>query len=472
MQYSGLSIQTLCDNQLPDELATPFLEEIKQSCKSQNIKIVVLDDDPTGTQTVYNIPVITNWSEELITQTLYESAQGFFILTNTRSLPEAEAIRINIQIAERLKKAAEKINCDIILISRGDSTLRGHFPAEILALEEGGKSIYDGYILMPYFREGSRYTIDNIHYLLEDEQLVPVAHTPFAKDPVFGYSSSDLTHYIEEKTNKKINHLQVNVISLSQLNTGITETENELDKLGKGQYVIVNATCAYHAAVFALALIRQIKKRKRYLVRCSASLVQALFGIDKLKILTAASLNTGSSTGGLIASGSFVSKSTEQLEHLIANTDIIPVEANAEYILNNEPGDYINRISETIDKNLSIGKSVVLYTSRKLITGIDTGSGIKIGNRISDAIVCIVKQIKCKPRFIIAKGGITSSDIATKSLNIQKAIVAGQLLPGIPVWIQGVEAKFPGMPYIIFPGNVGTADYMTILYRKLTEQGN
>ena len=472
MQYSNLSIQTLFDNQLPDELAIPFLEEIKESCKRQNIKIVVLDDDPTGTQTVYNIPVITNWSEELITQTLNESSQGFFILTNTRSLPETEAVHINRQIAERLKNAAEKINCNIIVISRSDSTLRGHFPAEILALEEGWKNSYNGYILMPYFREGNRYTINNIHYLLEDRQLIPVSHTPFAKDAVFGYSSSDLTQYIEEKTSKRINHLQVKNISLEQLNAGITETENELSKLQKSQHVIVNATCAYHAAILALALVRQYEKGKRFLVRCSASLVQALFGINKLKILTAAALRNDNNSGGLIVAGSFVSKSTQQLEHLISNTDIIPVEADAEYLLNSESENYISRIAETIDKKLSECKSVLLYTSRKLITENNSASDLKIGNRISEAIVNIVKQIKNKPGFIIAKGGITSSDIATKSLNIQKAIVTGQLLPGIPVWLQGAEAKFPGMPYIIFPGNVGTADYMTMLYRKLTEQSN
>jgi len=188
--------------------------------------------------------------------------------------------------------------------------------------------------------------------------------------------------------------------------------------------------------------------------------------------LTAAALRNDNNSGGLIVAGSFVSKSTQQLEHLISNTDIIPVEADAGYLLNNESGSYISRIAETIDKKLSECKSVLLYTSRKLITENNSASDLKIGNRISEAIVNIVKQIKNKPRFIIAKGGITSSDIATKSLNIQKAIVTGQLLPGIPVWLQGAEAKFPGMPYIIFPGNVGTADYMTMLYRKLTEQSN
>ena len=470
MQHLKPSIQTLLDTQVPDALAIPLLQEIKQSCKKQNIRIVVLDDDPTGTQTVHDIPVITNWDEELILKTLDDSPQGFFILTNTRSLPETEAILINKEIAARLKKAAAKIHCGIIIISRGDSTLRGHYPAEVFALERGWEKSYSGYVLMPYFREGNRYTINNIHYLLENKQLVPVADTPFAKDPVFGYSSSDLTYYIEEKTNKTVHHEEVQAITLEQLRAGITETGTELDKLREGQHVIINATCAYHAAVFALSLLRQWEKGKKYLVRCSASLVQSLFGIHDLKMLSVPALQTGSSTGGLIIVGSFVAKTTEQLAHLIVNTAIFPVEVNAEYAAKNETGEYATKIAALITGNLSNGKSVVLYTSREIITGNSTGSGLQIGSKIAEALVSIVQKINCRPRFIVAKGGITSSDIATRALHIRKAMVGGQLLPGIPVWIQGEEAKFPGMPYIIFPGNVGTPDYMTILYRKITAQ--
>ena len=34
----------------------------------------------------------------------------------------------------------------------------------------------------------------------------------------------------------------------------------------------------------------------------------------------------------------------------------------------------------------------------------------------------------------------------------------GQIQPGIPVWKLGPESRFPGLPYIIFPGNVGSDD--------------
>jgi uncharacterized protein YgbK (DUF1537 family) len=41
-------------------------------------------------------------------------------------------------------------------------------------------------------------------------------------------------------------------------------------------------------------------------------------------------------------------------------------------------------------------------------------------------------------------------------------------LPGIPVWQLGEESRFPGMNYVVFPGNVGGADALLHAYQKLT----
>ncbi|HPJ01993.1 MAG TPA: nucleotide-binding domain containing protein, partial [Candidatus Limiplasma sp.] len=43
----------------------------------------------------------------------------------------------------------------------------------------------------------------------------------------------------------------------------------------------------------------------------------------------------------------------------------------------------------------------------------------------------------------------------TQGLQVRKALVMGQILKGVPVWLTGPESRFPGMPYVIFPGNVG-----------------
>ena len=103
------------------------------------------------------------------------------------------------------------------------------------------------------------------------------------------------------------------------------------------------------------------------------------------------------------------------------------------------------------------GKTVCCYTTRALITA-DTGDKedeLRLSVRISDAVQSLVGRLTVTPAFVIAKGGITSSDVGTKALAVKRANVLGQIRPGIPVWQTGEESKFPQTPYVIFPGNVG-----------------
>nr|GEX57316.1 ketose-bisphosphate aldolase, class-II [Tanacetum cinerariifolium] len=59
---------------------------------------------------------------------------------------------------------------------------------------------------------------------------------------------------------------------------------------------------------------------------------------------------------------------------------------------------------------------------------------------------------------INSQGGITSSDIATKALEAKRAKIVGQALAGVPLWQLGPESRHPGVPYIVFPGNVGDSN--------------
>ena len=80
-----------------------------------------------------------------------------------------------------------------------------------------------------------------------------------------------------------------------------------------------------------------------------------------------------------------------------------------------------------------------------------------------------MQRIQIAPRYILAKGGITSSDIATRALNVKKAMVLGQILPGVPVWKLGAESRFPNLAYIVFPGNVGDDRALIAVVRQLKE---
>ena len=129
------------------------------------------------------------------------------------------------------------------------------------------------------------------------------------------------------------------------------------------------------------------------------------------------------------------------------------------------PGE-IERLARLVDESLQKGEDVVLYTSRKLVTG-EAEENLAIGNRVSDALTAVVKRISGRPRYMVAKGGITASDVATEGLNIQRASVLGQILPGVPVWRLGLESRFAGIPYVVFPGNVGGPTALADVVKKI-----
>jgi uncharacterized protein YgbK (DUF1537 family) len=162
-----------------------------------------------------------------------------------------------------------------------------------------------------------------------------------------------------------------------------------------------------------------------------------------------------------------VSQTTLQLQHILANTNIMGIEIDVARLSDENTFNYIKEISDLLNVHLKKGTSVVIYTSRTLLTTKKPETFFETGNNVSEALVTIIKQLACTPKFLAAKGGITSSVIGTKALGVERANVLGQLLPGIPVWKLGAESKFPGMAYIIIPGNVGTADYLTNVYNKL-----
>lgn len=170
---------------------------------ASNRKIIVLDDDPTGVQTVHDIYVYTDWTVESLRKGFAAPEKLFFILTNSRGFTVAETTKAHREIAENTAKVAREFGMDYLIISRGDSTLRGHYPLEtdplreVTEAENGYKM--DGDILCPYFREGGRFTLDNVHYVRYGAELVPCGQTEFAKDETFGYHASNLCEYIEEK---------------------------------------------------------------------------------------------------------------------------------------------------------------------------------------------------------------------------------------------------------------------------------
>jgi uncharacterized protein YgbK (DUF1537 family) len=433
-------------------------------------KVVVLDDDPTGTQTVYDVPVLTTWGVAELARELAAPGPVFYILTNSRSLPLEAAQAVNAQIGTALAEAARQSGRAFTVVSRSDSTLRGHYPGEVDALAQAVGMADAATLLIPYFREGGRYTIHDVHYVAEASRLIPAAQTPFAQDAVFGYRASNLREWVAEKSGGRINAEQVASITLDDLRVhGPSAVAATLRDLRHGQVCIVNAAELRDMEVLVAALLEvETTTGRRFLYRTAASFVQIRAGLPTRPLLEAAEMNLTGQGGGLFVVGSYVPKSTSQVQALLAQPGIVPVEVGVAQVLS--PSTRVEVIAwaqRAASEAMAAGQDVVLYTSRGLVTGRDAADSLAIGQQVSSALVEIVAGLTVSPRFLVAKGGITSSDIATRALQVRRALVMGQIIPGVPVWRIGPESRMPGLAYVIFPGNVGGDDALVIVRGKL-----
>lgn len=454
--------------QLPPIAPQSLLARIADHNSRHPKSIVVLDDDPTGTQTVHGIGVLTRWDLPTIIAEFERNTGLFYILTNSRALPEHQAVRLAREIGENILEASRRTNRAFEVISRSDSTLRGHYPAEVDALTEalGARRILN--VIIPFFEEGGRYTINDTHYVKEGDRLIPAAETPFAADPVFGYTNSNLKKWVEEKTEGRIPAASVSSISIDDIRIGGPDRVAAiLNESAGGGASIVNAADYRDLEVVTAALQKVCEQDVRFLCRTAASFVRSRAALVPRDLLTAEELVGSRRTGGLIVVGSHVPKSTSQLADLLENTDVIGIEVDVEHIVDSAGEADTYAIVDSADSALEAGRDVVVYTSRKLIAGADNDESLQIAANISQALVDIVGSLKVEPRYLLAKGGITSSDIATGALGLIRAEVLGQILPGVPVWRAGPESKFPDLAYIVFPGNVGADDAVTTTVRKL-----
>jgi uncharacterized protein YgbK (DUF1537 family) len=452
---------------LPREWSdTELRTKIRQALETSKRKVVVLDDDPTGTQTVHSLPVLTEWTAEALSAAWDEAATCFYVLTNSRRYPMNEALTMNREIALNLAQVARACDVEPLVVSRSDSTLRGHYPGEVSVLAhtlEGQLGLtYDSIIIVPFFLEGGRYTAGDVHWVQVGQKLVPAAQTEYAQDPTFGYRHSDLKAWVAEKTRGQVAVNAVHSIGLETIREGgpgavaalLTEAE-------KNQVVVVNAVSYRDLEVFVWGMMEAERHGKRFLCRTAASFVKVCSGIPDRGLLTTRELcsPTGAAhTGGLTLVGSHVQRTTEQVEAAQTLANIEAHEFRVDHILDRDACTFeIDRVRSLVEANLVHGRDMILYTSRELVVPPNM-TQLEAAQQVSAALVKVLKELAVCPSYLIGKGGITSSDLATEALGVRKAQVLGQIIPGVPVWQLGRESKYPALPYVVFPGNVGDAD--------------
>lgn len=432
-------------------------------------KIIVLDDDPTGSQTVHSCLLLMKWDVETIKIGLQDTIPILFILTNTRAIAPNQARQITEEVCQNLKQALLETGIEnYLVVSRSDSTLRGHYPVETDAIAaELGE--FDAHFLTPAFFEGGRVTKDSTHYLLTEGSLTPVHETEFARDSVFAYSHSYLPEYVAEKTDQQI--LAQDVVKLSLEDLRGENLLEQLLQLQNNQCVVVDGEVQADFDLFSQAILAASSQGKKFLFRSAASLLTSLAQLGSQPIVAnemAAYKPTNKS--GVIVVGSHVNKTTRQLTQLLQEPELEGVEIDV-VRLRDFPDQRDEMLFEALTK-VSLAwqqsKTPAIFTSRKELDFSSIQQRLDFGVRVSSLLMDIVKGLPSEIAFLISKGGITSNDVLSDGLNLSKARLLGQILPGVSVVRTAAEhPQFPNLPVVLFPGNVGSDQDLVTAWQRL-----
>ncbi|CBN54729.1 MULTISPECIES: four-carbon acid sugar kinase family protein [Kamptonema] len=435
-------------------------------------KIIVLDDDPTGSQTVHSCLLLTRWDVDTLKLGLEDESPIFFILTNTRALPAAQAAAVTREVCRNLKDAIANTpqTAGFLIVSRSDSTLRGHYPIEtdVIAEELGP---FDAHFLVPAFFEGGRITRDSVHYLIINGIETPVEQTEFARDSVFGYKHSYLPEYVAEKTQNRISAESVERFLLADIRAGSLE---RLLNLTGNKCGVVDGENQADFNRFAADILTAANQGKRFLFRSGASILTSLadLGPQPIAAENMAQYVRGGKPGAVIV-GSHVKKTTEQLEKLLQEPGTASIEIDVAHLLEDSPAQRATLLKNTLENVhavRAVGKTPVVYTSRQELTFDSVQVRLDFGAAVSALLMDIVRGLPSDIGFLISKGGITSNDVLSTGLSLTSARLLGQILAGCSVVRTAADHPlFPYLPVVLFPGNVGDADALATVYRRLSK---
>ena len=414
--------------------------------------MIVIDDDPTGTQTVAGLRVILRPSPSQFADFFASNERTAWVLSNSRALGEEAAAALVSTLADRARAAAADAGVDLTFVLRGDSTLRGYVFAEAAALDPGAAVVF-----VPAFLEGGRVTRDGVHLLATEDGWVPVASTEFARDPDFAYTSVALTDWVTEVTGGR--YRAVTVPSAQLRAGGIDGFARVLLSTHPHRVVIPDVDSSSDLAIIAGGIRAARRRGARIVVRCAASLAAVLAGsharpLESIRVREPGRL--------LVVCGSFTEASTRQLQALGALwQDRVEL---ATGILLDDPDRCVRDAVATTRRRLASDGVAVVASQR------DRGSnaGREVATAVMDALVAVVAGVAADVDVVISKGGITSARVATDGLAASHATVIGQPLPGVALW---QLARGSGhLPLVVVPGNVGADNTLALLVARLAPE--
>jgi uncharacterized protein YgbK (DUF1537 family) len=454
------------------------IETIRAQAIARQETLVVLDDDPTGSQTLTDVPLLLRWDIEALSWAFRQDTGVFYVLTNSRSMSVQEATDVNREIVANLVEAAGDRRFK--LLSRGDSTLRGHFPVETDAIAQELAAWtgmqYEAVLLCPAFLEAGRITAGDIHWVIERGKFIPVASSEFARDSRFGYSNSSLPEWVREMSPTHRPELIVSV-GLDDIRIGGPNAVTAiLISAQPGSVIVINAVLDADLEIVVLGLLEAEERGSRILYRSGPSFARVRAGMAKRSRLDALELRRRFDRRGegLLVVGSHVGLTNQQVTRAARLGGFAQLELHVERVLDQKTQQTeADQVVAEATRALAAGKDVLLHTTRQQFEGHNASSREQIGKTVSRALASVVREITrvASPAWLIAKGGITASDVAVHGLGMQRAWMLGQLLDGtVSVW--GATTEDPanrGMPFVVFPGNVGSADSLAEVTQRMRD---
>lgn len=449
-------------------------EQIRDIRVASGRRAIVLDDDPTGSQAVHDVELVFTDDTRDIANAIDRVNSTCFVLTNSRSLDPETARALSYRLSSEALAMGESGEFGIDIVSRGDSTLRGHTYLESRAVADARRAITgkepDGILFAPAFFEASRRTVGDTHEARIGARWMPVGNTEFARDTTFSYSSSDLRDYLEENSAGKLDRNEVLSLSLETIRAGRDHIRKVLVSAA-GRFVVINGESYDDFDEVALVQNELQAEGYDFVLRSGPSYVRSLTGIEPRPPLTHQELHTG--RRGAIVVGSHVSTTTEQLAVLRAHHSMPEFGVDVREIV--DPRARVNYLDDLTRRVLESASDsdVLIYTTRTVERGLNKQENLRIARLVSDALVQLVSSLASSELgWLVAKGGITSHDLAARGLGIRRARLLGQAFPGLVSVIDPIESDsgVVDMRYVIFPGNVGGADALSDVVGRLTSR--
>ncbi|RUQ96792.1 four-carbon acid sugar kinase family protein [Labedella endophytica] len=405
------------------------------------MKTIVLDDDPTGTQSATGVTVLLDSDADLLTDALTR-ADSVYVQTNSRALDEAAAVALVSRVKADGEEAASRIGEPVRFVLRGDSTLRGHVFAETeVFLERGAVMLF-----VPAFPDGGRTTVGGVHLVRIAGELFPAHETEYAEDPVFPFSSGVLADYVAEKSERTAVPVSIETVRSGGL-AGL------LANAAAGSVVVPDAENAEDIVAIAVAVDAAIEAGARIVVRSAAPLAAALAGVSSSGLLAAPLVSEPRAT--LLVCGSHTAGATAQLAPVIDAWGAPSVVDTSEAL--GDPAAAGRRAAESLLEQFDRGFLGIVTTER--VRSTDHGT-LDHGERVMSALTTAVRAVLPAVDVVVSKGGITSAQVAHTGIGASSAVVLGQVLPGVSVWSMTAHDGREVL-YVVVPGNVGEPHTLT-----------